>query len=305
VPLGPGDRVLTTDHAYPACRKALFHLAARRGFEVDVAEIPLPVDGPEEVVNRILERAGPRTRLALVCHVTSPTAVVFPIAAIVDALQQRAIDVLVDGAHSAGQVAVDLQSLGAAYFTGNAHKWLCAPKASAFLAVRADRHHLVEPPILSHFIDAPEDERFPRAFDWMGTFDPTALLAIPAAIDALESRFGSIAALMARNHETVVEGRRILLDALEVDPPVPPDLLGAMAAIPLPDAREPLAGGVFAPERRSKLEAGLEDARIQVPVTVWPRAPRRWMRISAQAYNRREQYERLASVTRALLRAGA
>lgn len=296
-PLAPGDRVLTTDHAYPACREALFHLASRRGFEPDVVSIPLPIRHPDDVVARVLEGVRPRTRLALLSHVTSPTALVFPIERLVAELQGRGIDVLVDGAHSAGQVEVKLEALGAAYFTGNAHKWLCAPKGAAFLVVRPDRRAHVEPPVHSHFTRAPD--RFPRAFDWMGTFDPSAILSIPAALDTLEDRFGpGLETLRARNHALVRRARTILLDALGGEAPAPAEMLGSMATVPLPDAP-----GGEAPEgtEATPLERALEDGGFRVPVIAWPRPPRRWLRVSAQAYNTERQYVRLADRLRAAL----
>jgi isopenicillin-N epimerase len=295
--------VLTTDHAYPACRKALEHFAARRGFLVDVVEVPLPTSGPDEVVDRVLAGIQGRTRLALLDHVTSPTALVLPIERLVPALQDRGIDVLVDGAHTLGQVPVDLGALGAAYFTGNTHKWLCAPKSAAFLAVRPDRRGDIVPLVASHFIDLAPDVRFPHAFDWTGTTDPTPILAVPAAIDALENGFaGGITGLAAANRARVLAARAHLLSTLGAPEPAPASMIGSMAVVPLPDSSEPIGSRVFAPHAPTRLEVGLEAAQIQVPLIVWPRSPRRWLRISAQAYNTPADYERLGTVLTGLLR---
>jgi len=147
--LGPGDELLTTDHAYPACRDALHYVAGRTGARVVAAPVPFPLQDEAQVVEAVLARMTPATRLALIDHVTSPTALVLPVAALVEALQARGVDVLVDGAHGPGMVPVDLDALGAAYYTANAHKWICAPKGAAFLWVREDRRDGVVPPVVS------------------------------------------------------------------------------------------------------------------------------------------------------------
>ena len=137
--LRPGDELLTNDHEYNATLNALETAAAKaRGSVVRVA-IPIPIRHPEEVVEAILAGVTPRTRLALVSHVTSPSGFVFPIETIVRELDRLGVDTLVDAAHAPGMVPIDLAALGAAYWTGNGHKWLCAPKGSGVLHVREDR----------------------------------------------------------------------------------------------------------------------------------------------------------------------
>ena len=135
----PGDELLVTTHTYAACRKTVDYVAARCNARVGAAPLPFPLQSDQQIVDAVLACVTERTRLALLDHVTSPTALVLPLQRLVSELQARNVDTLVDGAHAPGMVPVALARLGAAYYTGNAHKWLCAPKGAAFLHVRRDR----------------------------------------------------------------------------------------------------------------------------------------------------------------------
>jgi isopenicillin-N epimerase len=296
--LAAGDELLTTDHAYGACRNTLDFVAERSGARVVVATIPFPVASAEAIVDAVLAKVTPRTRLALLDHVTSPTGLVLPIERLVAALASRSVETLVDGAHAPGMVPLDLRALGAAYYSANCHKWLCTPKGSAFLWVRRDRQADVHPLTISHGATGvrPGRSRFRLEFDWMGTQDPTAWLTVPRAIEYLGGLVpGGWPALMARNRALALHARRLLCDAASTPPPCPEEMIGSLAAVILPDSPttetrwrvpDPLQGRLF------------DGWGVEVPIMRWPAPPHRLIRVSAQLYNHAEQYARLAEALR-------
>jgi isopenicillin-N epimerase len=305
----PGDELLVNDHEYNAAILAVRAAATRDGARVVVVRIPFPIEDPSQVVEAYLEAVTPRTRLALVSHVTSPTALVMPVAALVRELDRRGVDTLVDAAHAPGMVPVDLEAVDAAYWTGNAHKWLCAPKGAAVLWVREDRRARMRPLAVSHGVNDPRTDRsrFRLLFDWTGTDDPTPYLAIPAALRFVAGvHEDGWSGLMAANAAKALAARDAICTALGVPAPAPDVMLGAMAAVPLPG----LAPTDAAAER---LQASLYDEdRIEVPVVAFP-APAALaagegpasvlVRVSAQAYNRPDEYTFLADRLGARLRA--
>jgi len=288
LPLGKADELIVTDHGYNACRNALDHCAERTGARVAVVRVPFPVRDPDEIVAAVLGVVTPRTRLALIDHISSPTALIFPVERLVRELAARGVETLIDGAHAPGMVPLDLRALGATYYTANFHKWCCAPKGAGMLYVRRDRQKMMRPLVISHGANSPRTDRsrYLLEFDWTGTCDMSAVLSIPYALRYLDGLVpGGFAALMPMNHALALEARRILADRLRLELPCPDDMVGSMAALPLPDA---IADA-------ETLHATLQDRwNIEVPVFAWPAAPKRLVRVSAQIYNHRAQYERLA-----------
>lgn len=299
LPFGPGDELLTTDHLYNACRNALEVVAHAVSARVVVAAVPFPLNSDAQVMAAVLGALTPHTRLALLDHVTSPTGLVLPLAGLVRELAARGVDTLVDGAHAPGMVALDLRALGAAYYVGNCHKWLCAPKGAGFIHVRRDRQASIRPLVISHGANSSRTDRsrYCLEFDWTGTHDPTPYLAVPTALSVMEAQLpGGWPALMGRNRAVVLEARRLLCARLGVAPPCPDAMIGALAAVRLPDATAP------PPPARDPVQVALfERFGIEVPVIPWPASPRRWLRISAQIYNRPDDYERLATALPAVL----
>ncbi|MBK9061599.1 MAG: aminotransferase class V-fold PLP-dependent enzyme [Acidobacteria bacterium] len=290
----PGEEILTTDHAYGACKKTLDYAASRAGARVVVASVPFPLRSEEEVVSAVLSRVTPHTRLAMLDHVTSPTALVFPVKRLVAELSARGVDTVVDGAHALGMLPLDLTRLGAAYYTGNAHKWLCAPKGAAFLHVRRDRQKGVHPVTISHGY-AGGDARFRDEFDWTGTIDPTPALTIPECIRYMGGLLpGGWPELMAANNGLALKAREILSDALGVSPPAPESMIGSMAAVILPP---PAPASPAARLDRVRLADWMRARGSEPWFFGWPPSGAgKLVRVSAQLYNTEAQYVALAGL---------
>jgi isopenicillin-N epimerase len=302
LPLAAGDELVCTNYGYNACWTALHRWGERAGARVVQARVPWPIGGPDEVVAAVLAAVTPRTRLVLVDHVTSPTGLLFPVEALARALAARGVDLLVDGAHAPGMLPLALDALGqagVAWYTGNFHKWCCAPKGAAFLWARRDRQAGLHPVVTSHGANArrADRSRFHLEFDWVGTADPTPALCVPAALRFMAGLLpGGWDAVRRANHDKALAARRVLAAALGVALPAPDDMLGALAALPLPDGDgAPPTSSLYADPLQETL---YERFRIQVPIVPWPGPPRRLVRVSAQLYNDPTEYEVLAAALR-------
>jgi isopenicillin-N epimerase len=294
--LAPGDEILTTDHDYVGSRNALLRAAERSGARVVVAAVPFPVSGADEVVAAVLAGVTPRTRLAMIDHVTSATGLVLPVERLVAELGRRGVDCLVDGAHAPGMVPLDLDRLGAAYYAGNFHKWICAPKGAGLLWARRDKRDRLRPPVASVGATSTRTERtrFRLEFDWTGTHDPTPFLCVPDAIRFLSGLLpGGLPALMAANRAQALAMRARLAAKLGAELPCPDAMIGALASIPLPDAPPGARSDVGTFGAYPALYAALVARGFQASVFHWPAAPRRLLRISSQVYNTPDDYERL------------
>lgn len=297
----PGDELLVTDHEYNASRNALEFVAQRHGARIVVARVPFPIADKQQVIDAVLDKVTDRTRLFLIDHITSPTGVIMPVPELVQALNERGIDTLVDGAHGPGMLPLDLDALNAAYYTGNCHKWLCTPKGSALLHVRRDRQEPIRPLSISHGANSQRSDRsrFRLEFDFTGTNDFTAFFCVPDAIEFLDSLLpGGLAELRAHNHDLALAGREKLCTALDCEPPAPADMIGSLASVILPPSTEPL----HHPTGADPMQAILwKEHKIEVPVMRWPHPELRMLRISPQIYNSIEQYEYLAEAIQTIV----
>ena len=293
-PFRAGDELLTTNHDYNACRNALVETARRAGARLVIAQVPFPIRSADQVEEAILKAVTRRTRLALIDHVTSSTALVFPVSKIVRELERRSIDTLVDGAHAPGMVPLNVSKLAPAYYAANLHKWVCAPKGSAFLWIREDKQREVQPAVISHGNNTPRPgySAFQDRFDWAGTFDPSAWFCAGEAVRWMGNLLpGGWPAVRAANHELTVRARALLCRELEVDSPCPNSMLGSMATLPLPDRFQgrPKSGRIDAEQRRLYDVFGIE-----VPFFRIGQPEKRWFRLSAQLYNSLGDYDSLA-----------
>lgn len=298
--LAPGDEIVVIDHAYQACRNAVDAVCARAGARAVTVALPFPPQSEDELVARIVAAVGPRTRLVMFDTVTSPTAIRLPFERLTREVQALGADVLLDAAHGPGIVPLNLDALGAAYVAGNCHKWLCTPKGSAFLWVRADRRAALEPLVVSHGWSAqvPPEQKFRLQFDWPGTQDTTPWLCIPKAIEYLGGLMpGGWPAVMERNRALALRAHALLADALGIERRVPDALLASMATLAIaPDPNATFTTVLAGDPLMRELHA---RHRIQTVVFAWPAHGARYLRVSAALYNTEDEYRRLAQALRA------
>jgi isopenicillin-N epimerase len=295
-----GDELLTTSLDYNACRNVLVAVARAAGAKLVVAGIPFPLRSADEITAAVLRAVTKRTRLLLLDQVTSNSALVLPAERIVRELESCGVDTLVDGAHAPGMLPLNLRELRPAYYTANLHKWICAPKGAAFLYVREDRQVALQPAVISHGNNRtrPGFTPFQDRFDWAGTFDPTAWLCVPEAIHWMGRLLpGGWRELRERNHQLTVQARNLLCGRLDVAPPCPDSLLGAMATLPLPVRFQsrPASGKI------DQEQLALYDRfGVEVPLFRFGQPERRWLRVSAQIYNSAADYTHLADALETL-----
>lgn len=284
LPLQPGDEVLATDLEYGACDATWRLVCAQRGAHYRRVPVPLPFER-DRMVERLMAALTPRTRLVFASHVTSATALILPVAELCAAARARGVATLVDGAHAPGQLELDIDAIGADYYVGNCHKWLCAPKGSAFLHARREHQAGLDATVTSwgyvEGFDADDclgRTPFERRMQWQGTHDPSAWLAVPAAIDFLARH--DWPAVRARCHALAGHALRELAGRFGLAPIAQDGDWAQMVAIPVP------AGDPSALQARLYRESGIE-----VPVTA--HGGRTFVRVSVQAYNDDADVERL------------
>jgi isopenicillin-N epimerase len=279
----PGDEILITSMTYGAVAHAADRIAAGQGARIIEAPIPFPSPSPERCIEAIRGTLTPRTRLAILDHVTSSTALVLPLAEMIEVCRERGVAVLVDGAHAPGNVALDIPSLQADWYVGNLHKWYFAPRGCGFLWADPDRQEGLVPAVLSWDIDKP----FPQSFEWTGTRDPSAWLSAPTAFEFMD-RFGE-AEVRTHNHRLVMEGSRLLARAWDVRLETPESMAAAASLVPLPE----LPGFFPTEEGRAKIQQMLwEINAIACACLLFEGCL--YLRVTAQIYNDIADYEKLA-----------
>ena len=289
IPWQKGDRVLITNHGYQACKNSVLVNAQRYGFEVDEIEVPYPYQEDDQIVNAVIHGVKPETRLVLIDHISSPTALYFPIERIAVALRGTNAELLVDGAHAPGMIPLDVTQTGAQYYTGNCHKWLCAPKGAAFLWIHKEYQSQMNPLNISKI--NVKGNTFQDRFYWGGTQDVTPFLSIPKAIETLPNITGkNISELMETNISMSREVVKMLCQMLEQPIPVPENRITNMCSIPLPPLKMPLSPGAFDPLQ----EQLYHDYHIEIPIINFG-PNQRFIRPSCFIYNTFEQYNYLAT----------
>jgi isopenicillin-N epimerase len=288
--LRAGDEVLATDHEYGAADRAWRFVCAKRGASYTNRAVALPVESAEAFVERFWAGVTERTRVIFMSHITSPTALLFPIAEVCRRARADGILTVIDGAHAPGQIDLALDDLGADFYTGNCHKWMCAPKSAGFLYARPERQPLLEPLIVSWGWESqtPGPSPFIDFFEWRGTHDPAAYLAVPAAIDWQAER--NWPAARAACHELLLDASRRIaaLSGLPQISPDTPEWWSQMRTIPLP------------PCDLEVLKARLWDEyQIEVPMVGWNGG--HYIRVSIQCYNGPNDVDRLVEALKRLL----
>ena len=289
----PGDEILFTNHVYGACKRLLEFISEQTGAVLVEAAFDFPVTSPEIITDAILDKVTSRTRIALVDHISSATALIHPVEEIVRELEKRGVDTLVDGAHALGSIPLDLEKTGAAYYTANCHKWLCSPKSAAILHVRKDKQPGIYPAVISHA--GHKAEPFAERFFWPGTYDPTAAICVGYSIEYMASLVpGGWPSLMKRNHDLCLEARDLICKILGIWAPCPGEMIASMASIPLPlpAISTPPGYKSFDPLQ----DLFYREFNAEIPVWYWTEPPMRLTRISVQLYNSMEQFRYFGTI---------
>jgi len=288
--LQPDDEVLSTDHEYGALDRTWRFICQRRGARYVNQTLPIPVESPDQVIETLWSGVGERTRVLFLSHVTSPTSLILPVSELVRRAREAGILTVIDGAHAPGQIQVDLTSLGADFYVGNCHKWMCAPKGAAFLYARRETQSLVEPLVVSWGwqSETPGPSRFIDEQEWQGTRDIAAYLAVPSAIAfQAEHDWPSV---REDCHALARWARQAIANLTGLDP-ISPDSLqwyAQMVSVPLPSC------DVKALQRRL-----YDEFAIEVPILLWNGKP--MVRVSVQGYNTSDDVEALVSALSRLL----
>jgi isopenicillin-N epimerase len=281
--LGPGDEILATDHEYGALDRTWKFLAQRQGYKYINHPIPVPVTDSTAFVEQLWKGVTPHTRVIFISHITSPTALTFPVQEICRRAREAGILTVIDGAHAPGQIPLHLDTLGADFYSGNLHKWLCAPKGAAFLYVRPELQDRIEPLIVSwgYQSETPSSSRLVDYTEWLGTRDIAPFLAVPDAIRFQQEHDWD--SIQAECHAIAEKALRSMTEMTGLQPlsPVSAEWFAQMVSAPVD----------------SHINMGAlhdqiyKENRIEVPMLTWN--GHNLVRFSIQAYNTWEQVDSL------------
>jgi isopenicillin-N epimerase len=291
--LHPGDEILGTDHEYGACDNTWNFLCKKTGATYVRQHLPLPFNNAEELVEAFWQSVTPRTRLIYLSHITSPTALRLPVEAICARARQAGILTLIDGAHAPGQIDLNLEAIGADFYTGNCHKWMLAPKGAAFLHVRKERQAKIEPLVVSWGYSATAQttsgSQFQDYLGWTGTHDPAASLTVPAAIEFMQAH--DWPAVRQRCHTLLCQALERISALSGLQPVYPPggEFFSQMAVAPLPDDVD----------MNTLKERLYDEYCIEIPLTEWN--GRKLIRISVQGYNTTDDLDALVEALHKLI----
>jgi isopenicillin-N epimerase len=282
--LQPGDEILTTDHEYGALEMTWKYHQRERGIVMVHQHIPLPLVDEAAFVEAIWAGVTPRTRIIFMSHITSPTALIFPVAEICRRARAAGIMTIIDAAHAPGQIPLNLDAMDVDFYSGNCHKWLCAPKGSAFLYVNPAHHTMLDPLVISHGWQA--ETLFDRTM-WSGTQDLAAYLSVPEAIRFLQEHDWDT--VRTKCHDLAIETMHRLCELSGMSPIAMPRFFGQMIVAPLPAATD-----------LTRLKDDLyEQYNIEIPLV--DHHGNKYVRVSVQGYNTRVEMDILVQALTVLL----
>ena len=290
--LKPDDEILTSDHEYGACDYAWEFNCGKTGAQYIHQPIPLPVRTEREIVEQFWQGVTPRTKVIYLSHITSSTALRLPVEEICRRARKRGILTIIDAAHAPGHIPVDLQSVDADIVFGNCHKWMLAPKGSAFLYARREVQDLIKPLVVSWGTHPTPDiatgSRFIDILQWTGTKDPTAALAVPTAIQFMQDHDWE--EIRLQSHLLLRRAIERICGLTDLPPlyPLDSDFYSQMGIAPLPLSDLAVL--------KSRL---YDEYKIEVPLIQWQ--DQHFVRISIQGYNSEADVDALIYALKVLL----
>ena len=286
--LKPGDEVLMTNHEYGALVRAWTAWGKRTGVKIVQQNIPVPLDTEERFIEQFWKGVNVRTKVIFISHITSPTALIFPIEQILARARDKGLITIVDGAHVPGQVDLDIHALCCDFYIGAIHKWLCGPKGSSFLFVKKEHQKWMKPVVYSWGKDGedPGPSEFLQDFQWQGTRDMSAFLTIPTAIEFYHQEISSLQSKCREMNVYAFSEFQSILGTKPISSGG--NWLGQMVSHPLPDHASP--------DLKEKLWT---RHQIEIPVFEWNGL--QLIRLSVQIYNQQNDIDSLMSALPSLI----